>query len=176
MGNAPNLLVSMPPKTEAQFRAAKVWHQSEIDGRRWGGRAGVERSRLSNIGQSLGLTSFLAARDQHLVVALKLQKYHRSKSSGIVGDTSAFTHRSRLATINRRGEVWIPHRLSKQARRAIEELVIDRRRDFYPRFRATAGLPDERLARGAQLPIDPECLRLFLEKLEKLEKVDAAPQ
>lgn len=144
----------------------------------WGAGGGRGEQAWSEAGSRIfvsrsALTSFLTATDQRLIVALKLQKYHRGKSSGKAGDTSAFTHRSLLAIINRRGEVWIPHRLSKHARRAIEELDADRRRDFHPRFRAIAGLPDEWLAREAHLPIDPELSRSFL---DQLEKGDAASQ
>lgn len=144
----------------------------------WGAEGGRGEQAWSEAGSRIfvsrsALTSFLTATDQRLVVALKLQKYHRGKSGCRAGDTSAFTHRSLLAIINRRGEVWVPHRLSKHARRAIEELDANRRRDFHPRFRAIAGLSDEWLAREAHLPIDPELYRGFL---DQLEKGDAAPQ
>ena len=144
----------------------------------WGAEGGRGEQAWSEAGSRIfvsrsALTSFLTATDQRLVVALKLQKYHRGKSSGKAGDTSAFTHRSLLAIINRRGEIWIPHRLSKHARRAIKELDANRRRDFHPRFRAIAGLPDEWLAREAHLSIDAELYRGFL---DQLEKDDEAPQ
>ena len=113
--------------------------------------------------------SFLTVTDQRLVVALKLQKYHRGKWSGRAGDTSGFTHRSLVATIDGRGDVWIPRRLSKHARRAIDELDADRRRDFYQRFRAIAGLPDEWLARRAYPPVGPELYRSFFEQLDQDE-------
>lgn len=144
----------------------------------WGAEGGRGEQAWSEGGSRIlvshsALTSFLTASDQHLVVALKLQKYHRGKSGFKAGDTSAFTHRSLVAIINSSGEVWIPHRLSKQAKRAIEGLDDKRRRDFHSRFRAIAGLPDEWLAREAHLPIDNE---LYLSFLEQLEKGDADPQ
>ena len=54
-----------------------------------------------------------------------------------------FTHRSLVVIINDRGHVWAPRCLSQQAKQALETLDLDRRRDFYTRFRAIAGLPDE---------------------------------
>lgn len=140
----------------------------------WGAEGGRGEQAWSEAGSRIfvsrsALMSFLTATAQRLVVALNLQKYHRGKSSGKAGDTSGFTHRSLLAIINGRGDVWIPHRLSKHARRATNELDADRRRDFYPRFRAIAGLNDEWLARRADPPIDPELYRSFFEQLEEDE-------
>lgn len=39
----------------------------------------------------------------------------------------------------------------------------DRRRDFYPRFRAIAGLPDEWLSQHNELPNYEELYRIFIE-------------
>ncbi|WOI33387.1 hypothetical protein R1T40_01095 [Tritonibacter scottomollicae] len=137
----------------------------------WGAEGGRGEHAWREAGSRIfvsrsALMSFLTAKDMRLVVALKLQKYHRSKSGSRGGDTSAFSHRWLLAIINARGDVWIPHRLSKHARRAIDDLDSDRRRDFYPRFRAIAGLADEWLARETNPQIDAELYRSLLEQLE----------
>jgi hypothetical protein len=89
------------------------------------------------------LLSLLKVSKRSLVVALTLQKYHRGKSSGRAGDTSGFTHRSLVVVINERSQIWSPRDLSRQAKEALATLDPDRRRDFYSRFRAVAGLPDE---------------------------------
>ncbi|MAY77691.1 MAG: hypothetical protein CL802_08895 [Citromicrobium sp.] len=54
-------------------RGEQAWSEA-------GSRVFVSRSAV---------TSFLTATNQRLVVALKLRKYHRGKSSGKAGDTSA---------------------------------------------------------------------------------------
>jgi hypothetical protein len=82
-------------------------------------------------------------------------------------DTSAFTHRSLIVISNKRGEVWMPQRLSQKTKLALNTLDADHRRDFYPRFRAIAGLPDEWLARRAEPPLNTEVFRLFIESLNK---------
>jgi len=78
---------------------------------------------------------------------MKLQKYHRGKSTGRAGDTSGFTHRSLVTIINDQGYAWIPRRLSHHAKQAMSKLDPDRRSDFYERFRVIAGLPNERSIR-----------------------------
>jgi len=130
----------------------------------WGAEGGRGEHAWSETGSRIfvstsALKSLLEAADRNLVILVKLQKYHRGKSSGRGGDTSAFTHRSLIVVSNRRGEVWLPQRLSNKAKLALDTLDADRRRDFYARFRAIAGLPDEWLARRNDPPVDAERFR-----------------
>ncbi|MCJ9668522.1 MULTISPECIES: ATP-binding protein [unclassified Neorhizobium] len=136
----------------------------------WGAEGGKGEYAWSESGSRLyvngkSLLSLLEATERSLVVTVKLQKYHKGKSTGRAGDTSGFTHRSLIAIVNGRGEVRTPLRISKQAKHALEALDADRRRDFYPRFRAIAGLPDEWLARRNDPPLDIEEIQIFLESL-----------
>ncbi|AYM60893.1 hypothetical protein [Agrobacterium fabrum] len=133
----------------------------------WGAEGGRGEYAWSDTGNRLfvangALTSMLTMTGLSLVVTLKLQKYHKDKSNVRARDTGAFTHRSLLVVINGRGQVWTPQRLSTPAKRALKTLDADRRHDFYPRFRAIAGLPDEWLARKSDPPIDIEYIREFL--------------
>ncbi|MCY1348644.1 hypothetical protein D9M69_347960 [compost metagenome] len=50
-------------------------------------------------------------------------------------------------------------------RRRLATLDPDRRRDFYSRFRAIAGLPDEWLSRRNDPPISEEQYRIVIERL-----------
>lgn len=114
----------------------------------WGAEGGRGEYTWSETGYRLrvsrgALLSLLKVSERSLVIALTLQKYHRGKSSGRTGDTSSFTHRSLVVVIDERGQIWSPRGLSRQAKVALATLDPDRRRDFYPRFRAIAGLPDE---------------------------------
>ena len=114
----------------------------------WGAEGGRGEYAWSETGYRLFvsrdiLRSLLTASERSLVVALRLQKYQRGKSNGRAGDTSAFTHRSLVIVIDERGQIWSPRGLSRQAKEALATLEPDRLRDFYARFRAIAGLPDE---------------------------------
>lgn len=137
----------------------------------WGAERGRGEQAWSDTGHRLFvshgvLLSLLKMSERSLVVALKLQKYHRGKSSGRAGETSGFTHRLLIIVINERGQVWSPRGLSRQAKEALMTLDPDRRRDFYPRFRAIAGLPDERQSRHNNPPISEELYRTFIERLQ----------
>ena len=134
----------------------------------WGAEGGRSEQAWSETGSRLfiksdPLLSLLDATKRSLVVALRLQKYHKGKSSGRFGDTSGFTHRSLVVIINSRGHVWAPRRLSQQAKQALTTLDLDRRRDFYARFRVIADLPDEWLARRNDPPVSTEQIRIFIE-------------
>lgn len=114
----------------------------------WGAEGGRGEYAWSETGYRLrvsrgALLSLLKVSERSLVVALTLQKYHRGKSSGRTGDTSSFTHRSLVVVIDKRGQIWSPRGLSRQAKEALATLAPDRRHDFYSRFRAIAGLPSE---------------------------------
>ena len=134
-----------------------------IDGRTayraeaWGAEGGRGEYAWSETGYRMfvrrgALLSLLKVSERSLVVALTLQKYHREKSSGRVGD---FTHRFLVVVIDKRGQIWWPRGLSRQAKEALATLDPDRRRDFYSRFRAIAGLPDEwHHRRGNLLDLD----------------------
>lgn len=123
----------------------------------WGAEGGRGEYAWSETGYRLfvsrgALLSLLKVSERSLVVALTLQKYHRGKSSGHAGGTSGFTNRSLVVVIDERGQTWSPRSLSRQAKEALATLDPDRRRDFYPRFRAIAGLPDEWHRRRDNLP------------------------
>jgi hypothetical protein len=105
-------------------RGEQAW---EISGHRLFAR----RSALFSLLQSNGLC---------LVASLKVQRYHRGESSGRIGYTSPFTHRSFVFTLKANGRVWAPLRVSPAARAAVANLEERDRRDFGPRFRAIAAL------------------------------------
>lgn len=136
----------------------------------WGAEGGRGEHAWSETGYRLlvgrgALLSLLKVSERSLVVLLKLQKYHKGKSIGRAGDTSAFTHRSLIVVIDERGQIWSPRGLSRQAKGTLATLDADRRRDFYPRFRAIAGLPDEWLSRRSDPPISEEQYRIIIERL-----------
>lgn len=137
----------------------------------WGAESGRGEHAWSKTGSRLfvrtaSLKALLGAVDRNLVVFVKLQKYHQRKSNDRSGDTNPFTHRSLIVISSKKGDVWLPQRLSAKAKWAVDALAADHRRDFYPRFRAIAGLPDEWLARRQDAPqIDAESLRIFIEGL-----------
>lgn len=141
----------------------------------WGAEGGRGEQAWSESGSRIfvsraALSSLLLAKDERLVVALKLQKYHRDKSTYRAGDTSAFTNRSLLAVIDGRGAVWLPQRLSPRAKRAIDGLAADQGDDFHARFRAIAGLTNKWLERGAETESDTELLDIFIEGLDDEEE------
>ncbi|OXJ06952.1 hypothetical protein [Burkholderia sp. HI2500] len=134
----------------------------------WGAEGGRGEYAWSETGSRLfvsrdALLSLLKMSERRLVVAIKLQKYHKGKSSGRIGDTSAFTNRSLLAVVDDRGKIWLPRRISRQAKAALATIDPDRRRDVYPRFRAIAGLPDEWSCERNDLPNYEELYREFLD-------------
>lgn len=136
----------------------------------WGAEGGVGEHAWSETGYRLlirrdALLERLALSGKSLVLALKLQKYHKGKSTHRDGDTSAFTHRSLILVVNEHGVVWLPQRLSRQAKAVLAKLDPDSRPDFYHRFRAIAGLPDEWAARRAAAPppFDDEAYRVTIE-------------
>ncbi len=136
----------------------------------WGAEGGRGEHAWSETGYRLlvgrgALLSLLKVSERSLVVVLKLQKYHKRKPIGRAGDTSAFTHRSLIVVIDERGQIWSPRGLSRQAKGTLATLEADRRRDFYPRFRAIAGLPDEWLSRRNDPPISEEQYRIIIERL-----------
>lgn len=123
----------------------------------WGAEGGRGEYAWSETGYRLlvkrdSLLSLLKASERSLVVVLKLQKYRKGKSIGRIGDTSAFTHRSLIVAIDERRQIWSPRGLSRQAKEVLAALAPDRKRDFYPRFRAIAGLSDDRQRQPSKLP------------------------
>ena len=152
----------------------RLW--SDSDGPRfyaeaWGAEGGRGEHAWSETGSRLfvkttSLNKLLKGIDRRLVVFVKLQKYHREESNSRAAGTSPFTHRTLIVTSDGNGDVWLPQRLSAKAKRALDALGANGRQDFYPRFRAIAGLPDEWLARRRQTPqIDAESFRIFLEDI-----------
>jgi hypothetical protein len=136
----------------------------------WGAEGGRGEHAWNSTGYRLfvnsdTLFSLLKLCSRSLVVVLKLRKYHEGKSHGRAGDTSAFTHRSLVVVVNEHGQVWSPRRLSQQAKEALATLDLDQRRDFHARFRAIAGLPDERLSRNNHPSVSEEQYRIIIEGL-----------
>ncbi|TBR74199.1 MAG: hypothetical protein EPN64_15830 [Burkholderiaceae bacterium] len=159
--------------TVADDEVVRHW---AVDGRTsyraeaWGAEGGRGEYAWSETGYRLlvsrgTLLALLKVSERSLVVALTLQKYHRGKASGRAGDTSGFTHRSLVIVIDERGQIWSPRGLSRQAKEALATLDPDRRRDFYPRFRAIAGLPDEWLSRRNDPPMSEEQYRIVIKRL-----------
>jgi hypothetical protein len=169
----PSTSIQERMKTEPDDPVVRYWSINGTTAFRaeaWGADGGRGEQAWSETGSRLfiksgPLLSLLDATKRSLVVALKLRKYHKGKSSGRSGDTSGFTHRSLVVIINGRGHVWAPRRLSQQAKQALATLDPDRRRDFYARFRAIAGLPDEWLARRNNPPVSTEQIQIFIEGL-----------
>ncbi len=134
----------------------------------WGAEGGAGEHAWSETGYRLSirrdaLIDRLSLSGKSLVLALKLQKYNKGKSTGRHGDTSSFTHRSLILVVNERGVVWLPQRLSKPAKAALATLDPDSRPDFYHRFRALAGLPDEWAAqRASRTPVDGDAYRIII--------------
>jgi len=137
----------------------------------WGAEGGRGEHAWSDTGYRLLantnlLLPMLRETKSDLVLAMKLQKYHRGKSTGRAGDTSGFSHRSLVAIINGQGRAWTPRRLSHQAKHDLSKLDPHRRSDFYERFRAIARLPDERQARrNNQSPINAEAWKELISRL-----------
>jgi len=159
--------------TVADDEVIRRW---SIDGRAayraeaWGAEGGRGEYAWSETGYRLfvsrdTLLTLLKVSERSLVVALTLQKYHSGKSSGRAGDTGGFTHQSLVVVVDERGQIWSPRGLSRQAKEALATLDPDRRRDFYPRFRAIAGLPDEWLSRRNDPPMSEEQVRIIIERL-----------
>ncbi|MBG6075351.1 hypothetical protein [Polaromonas sp. CG_9.11] len=132
----------------------KITYRAEA----WGADGGRGEYAWSETGYRLhishgALLALLKLSERSLVVSLTLQKYHKGKSSGRVGDTSGFTHRSLMVVVDECGQIWSARGLSRQAKEALTTLDPDQRRDFYPRFRAISGLPDKWLSRRSIQPI-----------------------
>lgn len=126
----------------------------------WGASGGRGEYAWSLAGHRLfvhrnEVLSLLQSSDRNLVVSIIFQKYHKGKSTGRPGDTSAFTHRSLVVVIDEHGQAWSPRSLSRRAINALKLLPTDQQSDFYSRFRIIAGLPDKRLSqRNQRLDID----------------------
>jgi hypothetical protein len=156
----------------AEDGVVRSWSRDGIPAYRaeaWGAEGGVGEHAWSVTGYRLSvrreaLLDRLALSGKSLVIALKLQKYHKGKSTHRDGDTSPFTHRSLVLVVNERGTVRLPQRLSKEAKAALATLDPGRHSDFYHRFRAIAGLPDERATqRATTMPLDGEDYRIIIE-------------
>jgi hypothetical protein len=138
----------------------------------WGADGGAGEHAWRETGYRLSirrdaLIDRLTLSGKSLVLALKFQKYHKGKSTDRHGDTSGFTHRSLILVVNERGVIWLPQRLSKQARAALATLDPDSRPDFYHRFRALAGLPDEwATQRASRTLVDIDAYRIMIEGTE----------
>ena len=90
-----------------------------------GERISVERSHLLHLLETNNLV---------LVGSLKLQRYHKGKPSGRLGDASSFTHRSLVFSVDPSGRVKTPRNATKAARDAVAALDALDRRDFHKRF------------------------------------------
>lgn len=82
--------------------------------------------------------ALLQVTNRVLVGVLKVQRYHKGKSSGRFDDTSPFTYRSYVFIVDKDGRVLAPLRASKLARAAVDALKPREERDFLPRFKAIA--------------------------------------
>jgi hypothetical protein len=139
----------------------------------WGAEGGSGEHAWSETGYRLSirrdaLIDRLKFSGKRLILALKLQKYHKGKSTGRHGDTSGFTHRSMILVVDDRGIAWLPQRLSKHARAVLATLEPDGHPDFYNRFRALAGLPDEWAEqRSWRTTIDSDAYRRFIEETDR---------
>lgn len=105
----------------------------------WGAEGGSGETHWDHSGErisvSKGALSTLLQRDL-LVVAVKAQKYRKGTSSGQPGDTSGFTHRSTVFTIDRDGEIWTPKSVPPRVRAAVASLDGRDVREFHMRFPA----------------------------------------
>ena len=90
------------------------------------------------------LISLLRSKNALLVCAIKAQKYHRDRSSRDPSDTSSFTHRSTVFTIDHNGRIWRPRRISAKTKAVIDGIPERDRAEFHARFAAL------RKARGKQ--------------------------
>lgn len=116
----------------------------------WGAEGGRGEHAWEEEGSRLrvdveALLPMLRASRRRLVVLLKVRKYHRAERGRKASSGGGFSHRSIVAILDGGGGAWIPQRLSAAGGRAVA--ALGRERDFHPRFRAIAGLPDEHLAR-----------------------------
>lgn len=150
----------------------RSWSRDSVPAYRaeaWGAEGGAGEHAWRETGYRLSiqrgaLIDRLALSGKSLVLVLKLQKYHKGKSTGRHGDTSGFTHRSLILVINERGVVWLPQRLSKKAKAALATLDPGSHPEFYYRFRAFAGLPNERAAEHASpTMVDIDAYRIITE-------------
>ncbi|MYM21478.1 hypothetical protein GTP46_02305 [Duganella sp. FT135W] len=114
----------------------------------WGAEGGRGEYAWSKTGSRLFVTkdallTLLQSCRRTLVLSILIRKYYSAKSDGHSGDSGSFSYRSLIIVVKENGEIWVPRGISADAKKAIAVLSTDRQRDFYPRFRAIAGLPDE---------------------------------
>lgn len=168
----PSEWVRAEQSVSADDLIVRSWSRAGVQAYRaeaWGADGGVGDYAWSETGYRLSirrdaLIDRLALSDKNLVLALKVQKYNKGGSTGRHGDTSCFSQRSLILVVNKRGVVWLPQRLSKQAKATLATLDPDSLPDFYHRFRMLAGLPDERAARHASRTlIDGDFYRTLIE-------------
>lgn len=136
----------------------------------WGAEGGRGEHAWSDTGSRLSvardaLLPLLERTGLCLLVVLVLQKYHKGIASGHGDSTKAFTHRSLVLLVDEHGRLRFPQRITTQAKNAIKSIDPDGRHDFYARFRAIAGLPDERLDRELARANDRQQLRVIVRPL-----------
>lgn len=107
----------------------------------WGATGGRGEHRWETTGERIvvatrQLRELLETTDCVLVGALKVQRYHKDRSSSRLGDTSSFTHRTYAFIIDQHGHVLAPLRASRRARKAASELDSRVGGEFRERFRA----------------------------------------
>jgi len=106
----------------------------------WGAAGGRGENSWESSGERITvakvqLLALLRSTDLVLVGMLKVQKYHKGKSSLRIGDTSAFTHRSYTFIVDKHGRVLAPLRASKLASAALARLNPRDGREFSQRFK-----------------------------------------
>ena len=109
----------------------------------WGAAGGRGENSWDNSGERITITreellALLRVTNQVLLGVLKVQRYHKGKSSGRFGDMSPFTYRSYVFIVDQDGRVLAPLRASKLARAAIDVLKPHEGEDFLSRFKAIA--------------------------------------
>lgn len=112
----------------------------------WGATGGLGEHRWESTGERIvvattQLGKLLETTDCVLVGALKVQRYHKDRSSSRPGDTSSFTHRTYAFIVDQHGRVLAPLRASQRAKKAVSELDSRGGREFRDRFKAISADP-----------------------------------
>src|SRR5690606_20480184 len=107
----------------------------------WGATGGRGEHRWETTGERIivatsQLRELLETTDCALVGALKVQRYHKDRSSSRLGDTNSFTHRTYAFIVDQHGHVLAPLRASRRAKKAVSELDSRCGREFRDRFMA----------------------------------------
>ena len=169
----PNVLTQQRLAAVADDPAVRQWSAAGIPVFRaeaWGAEGGRGEHAWNESGSHLSvdrnaLLHLLRSTGRRLLVVLKLQKHLKSEGRGRgILSGGGFSHRSMVVIVDGNGRVWNPRRLSPAIRRTL--LALGRDRDFYPRFRLIAGLPDERRMRRITSLDDPPQIEIVFKGLQ----------